>query len=51
MPMRDASQLKRNESRAAVESSAIKCLEDLYVALEIISLQRICNVRSNWYVY
>lgn len=50
MPVRDASRLKRNESRAAVEPSAIKCLEDLYVTLEIISLG-ICNVRSDWCVY
>lgn len=36
MPVRDALQLKRNESRAAVEPSAIKYLEDLFVTLEII---------------
>jgi len=37
MPVRDALQLKRNESRAAVVGpSAIKYWEDLFVTLEII---------------
>jgi len=37
MPVRDALQLKRNESRAAVVGpSAIKYREDLFVTLEII---------------